>query len=439
MVRNAARPNHQPDPLARVARPNGAPAADRHGPVVSQTSPDNQCNAARQALSVPLGVYVHIPFCRAKCAYCDFNSFADLDALYRPYVEALLLELRLRAEQLSHPAVDTIYIGGGTPTVLPASELDRILASCHQELAVTPNLEVTVEANPGTLSHQKLRTLRHAGVNRLSLGAQSFSDDNLRMLGRIHTSDQISTAIAMARSAGLTNVSLDLIYGLPNQTLTAWSLDLDRALALRPQHLSLYALSVEDGTPLAQRISARQLPSPDPDLAADMYALAEECLQASGYVHYELSNWALPAPDQAHGYVPGFACRHNLKYWRVEPYLGLGAGAHSCLKNHRCANVGHPRDYIGRLNAGISPVDLDQEIGSQEWMAETMILGLRLMEGVRFADFHHRHGQAMHSQYGAELAELQGLALLDADESHVFLTARGRLLANQVFVRFWRT
>ena len=392
-----------------------------------------------------IGLYAHIPFCRAKCAYCDFDSYAHLEHLHAPYVQALCTEMRRFARQHGPLAADTIYFGGGTPTSLPSSLLVRILTTCRDAFAVPQDAEISVEANPGTVTSESLSALHDAGVNRLSLGAQSFDDQELRLLGRIHSARQVDEAFSMAHAAGIHNVNLDLIYGLPRQPLVRWLATLDRALALEPEHLSLYALSVEEGTPLAESIAIGHLPLPDPDLAADMYAAAEERLEEKGYAHYELSNWARQGPPPAHSREIGplresgfpALCRHNLKYWRREPYLGFGAGAHSHYAGRRYRNVRDPQHYVSCLESEQSTVEDEEWIDPDDAMAETMILGLRLIEGVRFSRCRQQHQCVMREQYATELSELQTLGLLTLDPNGVRLTPRGCLLANQVFVRFW--
>jgi oxygen-independent coproporphyrinogen-3 oxidase len=378
-----------------------------------------------------VSLYVHIPFCRAKCAYCDFNSYPALDHLFEKYVRALQAEMRWVSRGRSLE-VKTIYLGGGTPTVLPLAYLGEVLNACHQRFTIAEEAEITVEANPGTVDGSYLTGLLEMGVNRLSLGVQSFHDDELRLLSRVHTAAQAVEAYRLARQTGFGNVNLDLIYGLPRQTLSSWQDTLQQAIHLQPNHLSLYCLTVEEDTPLGQCIAQGKLPVPDPDLAAEMYTLAEEALDKAGCVHYEISNWA----------QPGHECRHNLTYWRNQPYLGLGAGAHSYFKKKRWHNVLSPAEYITRLEAegqGFLP-SIAKEVEEIEEileMAETMILGLRLVqEGVRLANFRQRFGRELMDVYSREIGEMEQAGLLKVDEERVRLTARGRLLGNEVFQRF---
>ncbi len=393
----------------------------------------------------PTGLYIHIPFCRAKCTYCDFNSFSHLERLHQPYVQALCAEIDRYARRRGSLDVDTIYLGGGTPTCLQPVLLAEILTVCRDRFQLRPDAEITIEANPGTVTADNATVLHAAGVSRLSLGAQSFLDDELRLLGRIHSATDTREAIHLARSAGFNNINLDLIYGLPHQTAANWRFTLECALDLQPEHLSLYALSIEEGTTLARSIQRRELSSPDPDLAAEMYTIAEQGLAQQGYEHYELSNWAQRRPrTRDRGTLPSASpdcttarCRHNLKYWQREPYLGFGAGAHSFYDEWRYHNLLEPQAYIARLQQGQDPVASQEWIGPTEAMGEAMILGLRLMDGVSFSDFQRQHKQDIHQYYSSELDDLQSLGLLAADLRGVRLTPRGRLLANQVFGRFW--
>jgi len=371
-----------------------------------------------------IGLYIHVPFCRARCSYCDFNSYAGLEDLFDDYTAALVQEM----QQAGPARVRTIYIGGGTPTVLPLLHLAQILDASRRAFAVDRDAEVSLEANPGAVDAAALAALRALGINRLSLGVQSLDDAGLRLLGRIHTAAEAIQACQAARQAGFANLNLDLIYGLPGQTSAAWQATLERALALQPDHLSLYALGVEEGTPLAAAIAQGDLPAPDPDLAAEMYEWAEDRLSVAGYLHYEISNWARG---------PGCRCRHNVTYWRNEPYLGVGAGAHSWLGGRRWANVAHPAEYRARLLGGGCPVAAEEEIDPALEVGETMMMGLRLLdEGVPFERFRERFGEDLRQRFAEELEELEELGLIILDGERVKLSRRGHLLGNQVFLRF---
>ncbi len=371
-----------------------------------------------------IALYVHVPFCRAKCAYCDFNSYAGLEEEFPGYTRALSREM----EAAGAAPAGSVYVGGGTPTILPLALLAEILAAARATFHIAVDAEVSIEANPGTVDAPTLARLRELGVNRLSLGVQSLDDCELGLLGRIHTAAQAVKALEAAREAGFENVGLDLIYGLPGQSLAAWQTSLDLALERSPEHLSLYALSLDEGTPLAARVQRGKLPSPDPDLAAEMYEWAEAACAVAGYEHYEISNWARE---------PRFRCRHNLTYWHNEPYLGVGAGAHSWAGGRRWWNVAEPGDYVRRLLAGSSPVAGAEDIPPDLEMAETTILALRLLEeGLVLARFSERFGVDARLHYAAQLEELLALDLIEVDAERIRLTERGHLLANQAFYRF---
>jgi oxygen-independent coproporphyrinogen-3 oxidase len=374
-----------------------------------------------------IALFVFIPFCKIKCTYCDFNAYANMSRVMEPYADATAREIQLVAERSAERApAKSVYFGGGTPSLVPMAHIEKILRACTESFSLNAKAEITLEANPGTVDSDKLRAFRSLGINRLSLGVQSFDDATVRRLNRGHTVQDAMDTYDLARHAGFDNLNLDLIYGLPLQTLAQWRDTLERALALAPEHLSLYALKVEQDTGLEYQIAHGKYPHPDDDLAADMYILAEEMLAASGYLHYEISNWARP----------GLESQHNLTYWHNEPYLGFGAGAHSSFAGKRFWNVLSPLEYVRRIERGESVVEGSEEIGRDLEMAETMILGLRLGEGISFEQFEKRYGEDASSKYGAVLAEVHGLGLVELDDLGVRLTPRGRLLSNEVFWRF---
>lgn len=397
----------------------------------------------------PYSLYLHIPFCQHRCGYCDFNTYAGLEDLIPGYVSALSQEVRFLGEMAERRLpVHTIFFGGGTPSLLPARYMEEILAVLGQVFEILDGAEISLEANPGTLSLEYLHSLRQMGVTRLSLGMQSASPEELRLLERQHGFEDVVQAVCWARQAGFENLNLDLIFGLPEQTLESWQRNLGLALGLEPEHLSLYALTLEHGTPLGHWAARGLVPQPDPDLAADMYEYASQNLENMGYAQYEISNWAKrDSSDQP------MACRHNLQYWHNLPYLGLGAGAHGYAAGVRTVNVLSPAGYIQRLmekpNSGddpemsfpttpatvtVQPVDRQAEIG------ETMLMGLRLVEqGVSRKDFRDRFDRDIDQVFGYEIEELISLGLLEwagTDRERLRLTRHGRLLGNQVFMRF---
>ncbi len=381
----------------------------------------------------PLGLYIHIPFCKAKCYYCSFNSYHGLESLIPEYVSALLTEMERWSKVVRGHRVHTVYLGGGTPSLLPPEQVGRVLDGVRTRFSVTADAEVALEANPGTVDKAHFEAIRKAGVNRLSLGMQSFQPRFLKVLGRIHTAAQARQAFGWAREAGFGNVSLDLIYGLPQQTLEQWRLDLEEAAALGPEHISLYGLTLEPGTPLAETLSDED--ALDPDVAADMYTLAEHVLGSAGFEHYELSNWARPGRES----------RHNLTYWRNLPYLGLGAGAHSCLRGFRWANVASPQEYVAAVGRPLRgrafpwrypQVAEVERINKRRAMAETAILGLRLCEGLDLEAVARSLGRDPKRLFQKQRRELAELGLAEEVGGRLRLTPRGRLLGNQAFQRF---
>jgi len=398
---------------------------------------------------VPLSIYIHIPFCTVRCAYCDFNTYAGLEDLMPSYAAAVQRELALVAPALSDnrgdaAEVHTVFFGGGTPSLLPPDLSEAILRAVYRAFRLADSCEITLEANPGTLGRQDLERLRRAGVNRLSLGAQSAQPAELRLLDRAHTFDDVAAAVGQARLAGFDNLNLDLIYGLPRQAMAAWTDTIDRTIDLAPEHLSLYALSLEHGTPLRAWVERGLVAAPDADAAAEMYEWAGERLSAAGYLQYEISNWAKAGPAGAGSDLPAFACRHNLQYWRNLPYLGIGAGAHGCALGWRYANVLSPRLYIERIEGGpanpapCSPAAADRTaIDLATQMDETMLLGFRLTrEGVRPSEFMARFGEDVEPRYGRRLGRLESDGLIERGPDRLRLSARGRLLGNRVFQAF---
>jgi len=392
-------------------------------------------------------LYLHIPFCQRKCPYCDFNTYAGQEHLFEPLAEALRQEIEAAGAARGHPPVETIFIGGGTPTVLPPNLLAGLLETCQRTFAVQSNAEISSEANPGTVDAARFAELRRLGVNRLSMGVQSFDDDELRFLGRIHNAAEARAAFQAARRAGFDNINLDFIFGLPDQSPQTWRRTLQQAIDLGPEHLSLYSLTIEENTPFGDLAAAGRLPIPDSDLAADLYELADELLASAGYVQYEISNWAKKnsefriqnsesginnSPFSIH-HSP-FLCRHNLTYWRNEDFLGFGPGAHSAGEGQRWANLPGVKEYIANIE---NPREWTEEIDERLSMGETMMLGLRLVrEGVAFERFAQHHARSLLDIFAAEVAELTQLGLLEVLPDRLRLTRSARLLGNQVFARF---
>lgn len=406
--------------------------------------------------SAPIGLYIHIPFCAHKCPYCDFNTFAGLEANHAATVEALCGEMAHRRAFMADRHIHSVFIGGGTPTVLAAGQLERLFDGIREHFCLEDGVEITCEANPGTVDREKFALLRQLGVNRLSLGVQSFQPSELRFLGRIHDVQDVCQAYDAARAAGLENINLDLMFGLPAQTESAWRDSLTSALALAPEHLSLYSLIVEPDTPLNRWVQTGKVQAPDDDEAAVLYEMALERLDAAGYVHYEISNWAVggsaampekgtSAPTDSAG-ASSRVCQHNLIYWRNQEYLGLGPGAHSHLisadtagpcRERRWGNHKSVLDYLRRMRQGEALEAFEEVIDPRLSMGETMMLGLRLVqEGVQRALFWQRYGLELVEVFADELARLQDWQLVEVDAMGVRLTRAGLMVGNQVFAEF---
>jgi oxygen-independent coproporphyrinogen-3 oxidase len=375
-------------------------------------------------VSHAIALYLHVPFCRRKCNYCSFISYEYREADIPAYVSALKAELGQRARG---ERVRSIYFGGGTPTLLSIKQIADILATVGSLFIVEETAEITIEANPGIANMSYLTGIRELGVNRLSLGVQSLNDAELALLGRIHTAAEAREAVRFARGSGFDNLSIDLIYGLPGQTLCDWRKTLDEAIAMDLEHLSLYSLTLEADTPMWRAIEEDSLPDIDPDLSADQYELAEGLLAAHSYGHYEISNWARKGQE----------CRHNLAYWQNLPYLGVGVAAHSYLDGHRFANTKSLDKYLADFSEKLPPVlDLDEEISHELQLAETVILGLRLGEGIDINNIKNRFGIDILTHYSRQVEEMADVGLLEQIDGHIKLTRRGRLLSNEVFWRF---
>jgi putative oxygen-independent coproporphyrinogen III oxidase len=357
------------------------------------------------------GLYVHVPFCLTRCGYCDFNTYAGLDHLSGRYVNALHDEARLAAPEWTDSTVVSLFLGGGTPTTLPAATIAQLISHVHDCFAFEPNAEITSEANPDTVDEGYLAGLLEAGVTRLSMGVQSFDPRVLESLERIHSPESARAAFTAARAAGFAGVNLDLIYGAHGETLESWKRTLDEAIAMDPEHLSCYALTIEPATPLGRKVAAGLVPPPDPDLQADMYDLACGALTRAGYGHYEVSNWS----------KPGHQCVHNMGYWEVRPYLGLGAGAHSFRGSRRWWNVRPPQEYMDLVGAGRLPIGGAEQLTDDERHLERLLLGLRTADGVP---------KEWLDPARADRFVADGLAV--RHNGHVALTDRGMLLANEL-------
>lgn len=377
-----------------------------------------------------LSVYIHIPFCTAKCGYCDFNAYAGMDNLKDAYATALVSEIRAWRRVLAGKEIVSIGFGGGTPGEMPARHIWSVVDAIRTEASLSTTAEVSLEANPGSITLRYLEELADAGVNRISFGAQSFDPLELRFLDRIHSPEAIGAAVDLARRAGIASVGLDLIYGLPGQRLQTWRSSVEQALALSPDHLSLYALTIEDGTPLGALVDRGEVAPPDSDAAAEMYERAGDWLEQGGFRQYELSNWARP----------GHESRHNQVYWTGGDYLGVGAGAHGFINGERYENMAHPRTYIAtaqtlrpalrKPNTVLRAYRPDEATAMHDWVT----LALRRLEGFSAGAFQARFGRRLPDVFGPVLTECEAAGVLEGSDV-VRLTRRGRLLHGEVAVR----
>lgn len=392
-----------------------------------------------QSWMIDMELYIHYPFCAQKCRYCDFLSApADRNVRSR-YMDALIEEIRTQAPVFGGQPVETLFIGGGTPSLMPPEDLARLMEAVRSDFQVTSDAELTMEANPGTLSSEFLETMVRCGINRLSLGLQSADDRELKLLGRIHTFEQFCESFHLARAAGLKNINVDLMSALPGQTLSSWQRTLEAVLALEPEHISAYSLIIEEGTPFYEIYGGGggSPPLPDEDTERQMYAWTKTALAARGYGRYEISNYARP----------GRECRHNIGYWRRRNYLGLGLGASSLMDGRRFTNTRDMEKYLSvydpqaAKNAVIPPGNVyedEQVLTTAEQMEEFMFLGLRLMEGVCDPDFRAAFGISMLDIYGEVIQKHCGEGLLHyiEEKGKLCLTERGIDVSNYVLSDF---
>jgi oxygen-independent coproporphyrinogen-3 oxidase len=374
------------------------------------------------------GIYIHVPFCRSRCSYCDFATGAYEETLAERYVGALVSEIEAFDAASPRAKVDTVYFGGGTPSLLSPAQVSRVLEAVRRRFETDARAEVTLEMNPGTVTPERLRRLREAGVNRASFGAQTFDDRELKRLGRTHTSDDTRRTLAALRDAGFDNLSFDLIAGLPGQTLEAWSRNLEEALSLAPEHLSLYLLEVHEGTPLADQIREGRYAAPDPDLAAEMYRLMAARTAEAGYEQYEISNFCLGGRES----------RHNMKYWTGAPYFGFGCSAHSFDgRSVRWSNERDARAYVTLVEERGSAVVRREHLDERGAGAEALFLGLRLLgRGVDLARHRALYHCDVRAEYAEDLARFGEAGLVEFDGDVLRLTPEGALLSNEVFSAF---
>lgn len=371
------------------------------------------------------GLYLHIPFCIRKCPYCDFFSTTDL-TLQNEFVKALIKEMSLTENYAL--AFDTIYLGGGTPSLLDPAQISKIIAAAHKRFNISRAAEITMEINPGTVTIEKLKKYKNAGVNRINLGVQSFQDNNLKFLGRIHSASEAVSAIRMAREAGFDNIGLDLIYGLPEQSVKSWVFDLKQAVEFGPEHFSCYLLTYEKGTPLDQaRQENRFIPLPE-ITAGDLFETTVCFFKEHDYELYEISNFAL------HKKIAGFdrRSRHNQKYWSNNPYIGLGPSAHSYLEPERWCNISNLTEYIKSVSEKRLPLSEKEILTKEQQIIEAVFLGLRQSKGIDIKKFDQRFESSFYEQFGKTVSCLESKKLVTAGQKHCALTSKGLLLHDSI-------
>lgn len=374
-----------------------------------------------------LGLYLHLPFCISKCPYCDFNSYQlKEDNQISSYISALYKEITTYSQKLKKINIRTIYFGGGTPTILSGVQIYNILEFCKDKFTVDKNAEITIEANPGTLDGEKIKLLIESGINRLSLGAQSFNDLFLKKLGRIHNTQDIIDSYYLAREKGFNNINIDIMFALPDQTTKDFQITLKKAVSLKPDHLSLYNLTIKSGTEYYKKYKGSKLKLPTEDEEFDMYNWAIKYLEENDFEHYEIANFARPHKRSM----------HNLIYWQNKPYLGIGAGAYSFIRGYRYMNFKDPARYIKEVMDDKLPIDNGEKLSLRKRMIETIILGLRTKDGVGYKKFKTRFKVDINNIFHKQINELVNLGLLQKDDFKIKLTKRGIFLADTVFREF---
>ncbi|MEP7338805.1 MAG: radical SAM family heme chaperone HemW [Acidobacteriota bacterium] len=372
------------------------------------------------------GIYIHIPFCETRCHYCNFATGGYESETARRYVAAILAEIERAEVTPAMRAVDSVYFGGGTPTTLSVEQLSGIIELCREKFDVSLDAEITSEANPGTISQEFLEGLRGAGVNRLSFGVQSFDDGELQMIGRSHSSEEAREAVRLARAAGFTNVSIDLIAGLPEQKMETWRRNLEEAFALEPDHLSVYLLELYKDAPLLHRINRGELHAIEDELTVEMYFALKDEAEWHGFDHYEISNWS----------KPGFESRHNLKYWTGAPYWAFGVSAAGYDGARRWSNTRNLHEYLTKIESGASPVAEVIDLDDEDRQSENLFLRLRLKEGVNLQEHEARFGVNVVERYADDLARLDEAGLIEMNGGVLKISRAGTVLANEVFEAF---
>lgn len=373
-----------------------------------------------------IGVYIHIPFCIQKCFYCDFHSYSRMEHRIMAYTDALIKEMKSWKDKLKDYQIKSIFIGGGTPSIVPIGEMHKILNTLHASFHLSSALEFTIESNPGTLEKQKIKYYLENNINRLSIGLQAWQNELLKCLGRIHTKEEFVKNYLLAREMGFHNINIDLMFGLPHQTIGQWEETLSKVVDLHPEHISAYSLKIEDNTLFGKKYEEGKLQLPSEKEDRYMYHFAIDFLKSHEYQHYEISNFS-----KEHK-----ACMHNKIYWHNEEYIGFGLGAHSYMDHIRFANRPVLEEYVDAIEKNQSPCTFEERISVRDEIAETMFLGLRMLEGIDVERFTDRFGFSPFKIYAPEILRLQEQGLLEYHDKKIKLTRKGIDLSNMVFVEF---
>jgi oxygen-independent coproporphyrinogen-3 oxidase len=373
-----------------------------------------------------IGLYIHIPFCKQKCYYCDFPSYPYMEEYWGAYTEALVSELVLKAEEYNGPDIGTIFIGGGTPSLIPSEYISRILETVYKHYKVSRDCEATIESNPGTLTDEKLKQYKESGINRLSIGLQACQDDILEKLGRIHTFKDFTFTLNLAQKHGFVDINADIIFSIPNQTLAQWKDTVSKVITFELTHISCYSMKIEEDTVFGRLKSAGQLEEIEDELDRDMYHYAADAFYKAGFYQYEISNFS----------KPHFRCRHNMNYWERGEYIGTGAGAHSFIRNRRFANTADVPEYIKGIREKKPVLSEDNCLSVDDGIKESMILGLRLKEGIDLAKLSRELGVDLENKYHKKLNKLLSQNLVEREGSVLRLTSKGMDLANMVWIEF---
>ncbi|NLM11045.1 MAG: radical SAM family heme chaperone HemW [Clostridiaceae bacterium] len=373
-----------------------------------------------------IGIYIHIPFCIKKCNYCDFPSLPGMDDCFEDYTNAVCREIEKAASDHSNKLADSVFFGGGTPSVLPARYISKIIDALSKGFKISENAEISIEVNPGTISQEKVMVYRELDFNRISIGFQSANNSLLKLMGRIHTKEMFEECVDRVKKCGFKNISADIIFGIPEQTMKDFQETVELALQKGVTHVSCYSLKLEEGTRWYELNEKGELPLVNEDLEREMYYWAINRLKDSGFIHYEISNFA----------KPGFQSQHNLKYWTDKPYLGFGAAAHSYMNNIRYSNIENPVEYIKRINEGKAAVDMSEPVGLDEKLSERFILGLRLIEGVNIKHLEKEFGNEAVQKYNEKINMLIKKNLICLEGDMLKLTNSGLDFANLVWLEF---